>query len=132
MIGRLRLCASHNPARAQVLAEGYEPQRRAHLPIRAAPGEFGGERPEVDAVLVAEGLGADAVLLVMVQTTQADPKDVVRPLARAGIGGRARQMGKVNAQGTATRNAAAMRTDPAAVPRPNLLQALPQPHTGPF
>ena len=107
MTGKLRVCASHNPARAQVLAERHKPQRRAHLPVRAAAGELGGEVPKVDAVFVAEGLGADAVLLVMMQPAQAHPEDVVRPLALAGIGGRA-QMGKVNAQGAAARNTAAM------------------------
>jgi hypothetical protein len=30
-------------------------QRGAHLPVRAAPGELGSERPEVDAVSVAKG-----------------------------------------------------------------------------
>jgi len=74
-------------------------QRGAHLPVRAAPGELGSERPEVDAVSVAKGLGADAVLLVMVQTTQAAAEDVVRPLALAGIGGRA-QMDKARQPGT--------------------------------
>src|ERR1700693_5173368 len=112
MTGRLRLCASHNPAHAQVLAERHKPQRRAHLPGRAAPGEFGSERPEIDAVFVAEGVGADAVLLVMMHTAETDPKDVVRPLALAGIGGRA-QMGKIDARRPAFGDAAAMRFDPA-------------------
>src|SRR5580693_6547624 len=87
MTGKLRVCASHNPARAQVLAERHKPQRRAHLPVRAAPGELGSERPQIDAVFVAEGVGADAVLLVMVHTAQAHPEDVVGPLALAGIRG---------------------------------------------
>src|SRR5580700_6031919 len=94
-------------------------QGGAHLPVRAAPGELGGQGPEVDPVSVAKGLGADAVLLIMVQPAQADPEDVVRPLPRAGIGGRA-QMGKVDTRRPATGDAAAMRFDPAAVPRPNL------------
>jgi hypothetical protein len=121
MAGRLRLCASHNPTRTQILAEGYKSQRRAHLPVRAAPGELGGERPQIDPVFIAEGIGTDAVLLlVMMHTAETDPKDVVRPLGLAAVGGRA-QMGKINAQGTAARNAAAMRLDPAAVPLPDLL-----------
>ena len=60
----------------------------AHLPIRAAPRELGGQGPQVDPVLVAEGVAPDAVLLVMVKTAEADAEDIVRPLALAGVGGR--------------------------------------------
>ena len=54
------------------------------------------------------------VLLVMVEAAEADPEDVVRRLPGPGIGGRA-QMGKVNAQGPALGDAAAVRPEPAAV-----------------
>ena len=95
-------------------------ERGAHLPIRAAPGELGGHGPQVDAVLVAEGVAPDAVLLVMVKTAEADAEDIVRPLTLAGIGGRT-EMGKVDALGVAIGDAAAVRSNPAAVPRPDLL-----------
>jgi len=43
-------------------------QRGAHFPIRAPPRELGGQGPQVDRVFLTEGIGADPVLLVMVQT----------------------------------------------------------------
>ena len=43
--------------------------------------------PEVDVVLVAKGIGADPVLLIMVRAAEAYTEDVMRPLTRAGIGG---------------------------------------------
>src|SRR5207302_3455961 len=49
------------------------------------------------------------------------PKDVMRPKTCAGIRGRA-QMRKVDRASVASWDAAAMRPDPAPVPRPNLLQ----------
>src|SRR5439155_19259682 len=73
------------------------------------------------AVFVAKRLGTEPVLLVVVNAAEAHAKDVVRPLCRTGIGGRA-QMGKVNGACVTTRDAAAMRFHPAPVPRPHLLQ----------
>src|SRR5207248_4296421 len=102
-------------------------QRGAHLAIGALAGELGGQGPEVNAVFSAERLGADPVLLVMMEATQADAEDVMRRLPGPGIGGRA-QMGKVNAQQSAPGDAAAMRADPTPVPRPDLLDRFPQPH----
>src|SRR5438067_11319759 len=48
----------------------------AHLPIGALAGELGGERPEVDTVLLADGINADQMLLVM-------PSTFGQPCARA-------------------------------------------------
>src|SRR5260221_2464954 len=105
-------------------------QRGAHLPIRALAGELGGQGPEVDPVLVAKGIGADPVLLVVMRTPEADPEDVVRYLPDAGIGGRA-HMREVDARRPAIGDAAAMRPDPAAMPRPDLLQPHLHPHPRP-
>src|SRR4029077_20546891 len=93
-------------------------ERGAHLPIRAAPRELGGQGPQVDVVLVAEGVAPDAVLLVMVKSAEADAEDIVRPLALAGICG-GQQMDKFDTLVMAIGDAAAMRSDPTAVPRPN-------------
>src|SRR5437762_6032318 len=76
-------------------------QGSAHLPIRAAPRELGGERPEVDLVFPAKGTRPEPVLLMMVMTAEAHAKDVVRHLAGPGIGGRT-QMGKVDPPGRTT------------------------------
>ena len=72
-------------------------------------------------MFVTKGVGADPVLLVVVLAAKADAKDVVWPLTSAGIRGRA-QMRKVDRASVASWDAAAMRPDPAPVPRPNLLQ----------
>src|ERR1051325_8846542 len=68
-------------------------QRGAHFPIGAAARKLGSQGPEVDAVFLADRLGAEPVLLVMVQATEADTEDVVRRLPNPGLAGRA-QMGK--------------------------------------
>ena len=77
-------------------------------------------------VLVAEGVGTDPVLLVMMCSAKADAKDVVWPLTSAGIRGRA-QMRKVDRASVASWDAAAMRFDPAPVSRPHLLHGYTQP-----
>src|SRR5262249_8968648 len=91
-----------------------------HLPIRASAGELGGQVPEIDTVFLVEGVGAETVLRVMMQSAEADAEDVMRNLPGPGVGGRA-QMRKVDAGSLAFRDAAAMRPDPAPVPRPDLL-----------
>jgi len=72
-------------------------------------------------MFVAEGLGAYPVLLVMMRTAEAHAEDVVRPLSRASIRGRA-QMRKVDRTSLATWDATAVRFDPSPMPRPDLLQ----------
>src|ERR1043165_426647 len=64
-------------------------------------------------------------------TTEADAKDVMRHLPDAGIDDRA-QMGEVDPRRRATRHAAAMRFDPAPMPRPNLLHGCAPPQLWPF
>jgi hypothetical protein len=101
-------------------------QGRAHFPIGAAPGELGGEPPEIDLVLIAERTGAETMLLVVVRATEADAKNVVRPFPDACIGSRP-QMGKVDRASVAAWDTAAMRFDPTPVPRPHLLHRYPHP-----
>jgi len=72
-------------------------------------------------MLVAEGVGADPVLLVMMCSAEAHAEDVMGPKTCAGIRRRA-QMRKVDRASVASRDAAAMRPYPPPVPRPNLLQ----------
>jgi hypothetical protein len=72
-------------------------------------------------VLVAKGIGADPVLLIMVRAAEAYTEDVMRPLTRAGIGGRAK-MRKVDRASVATWDTAAMCADPAPMPGPDPLQ----------
>src|SRR6476469_2676841 len=78
-----------------------ELQGSAHFPIVGAPGELGRQGPQVDAVFPAKGSHANPVLLVVMGTTEADAKDVVRHLPDTGIGGRA-HMGKVDPRRRAT------------------------------
>ena len=85
-----------------------ELQRSTHLNVGTAPGELGGERPQIDAVFSAERGGAEAVLFVMVNPAQAHAEHVVRLLRRAGISGR-RQMGEFDLCYRAIGHAAAMR-----------------------
>jgi hypothetical protein len=123
---RLLTGFSHTPTRllrriTRVMFGADEYERGSHLSVRAAPGELGGRVPEVDAVFVSKGAHPDAMLLVMVLPAPADAETVMRSLALAGIGG-GMEMGKVDSDGAALRNAAAMRSDPAAVLRPDLLQ----------
>jgi hypothetical protein len=101
------------------------------LPIRAPAREFSGQSPEIDVVSIAERVGTEAVLLVVMRAAEAHPKNVVRPLANTGIRGRA-QMGKVNRTAVTTRHATAMRPDPAPMPRPHLLHGRAHPQLWPF
>ena len=77
-------------------------------------------------MLVAKGVGADPVLLVMMCSAEAHAEDVMGPKTCAGIRGRA-QMRKVDMAGEAARHAAAMRFDPASVSGPDLLQGCAHP-----
>jgi len=82
-------------------------------------------------VSIAERVGTEAVLLVVMRASEAHPKNVVRPLANTGIRGRA-QMVKVNRTAVTTRHATAMRPDPAPMPRPDLLHGRAPPSFGRF
>src|SRR5207248_2933797 len=93
--------------------------------------KLGGKRPEINLVLVAEDLGAETVLLVMVRPAEAHPENIMRPLTRAGIRSRA-QMGKIDRACVTTRDAAAMRFDPAPMSRPDLLQGCAHPQLWPL
>ena len=82
-------------------------------------------------VLVAERVGAETMLLVVMRATEADAEDVVWPLSDAGVGSRA-QMGKVHRASVAARDTAAMRLDPPPVPRPHPLHRYAYPQLRPL
>jgi hypothetical protein len=82
-------------------------------------------------VFAAEGIRADAVLLVVMNAAETDTEDVVRPLPGARIGRRA-QMGKVDTDRPAIGDAAAMRFDPAAMPGQTLCTGMRTPIRGRF
>src|SRR5438046_6986943 len=96
--------------------------RRAHLPVRAAPTELGGERPQVDVVFVAKAVGADPVLLVVALAAEAHGGNVMRPLAD----------GRSRPRVLTIVDATAMRFDPAPMPRPDLLQRAAYPQLWPL
>src|SRR5690242_13975925 len=81
----------HGISRADASARlvGHHPQRGTHLPIGTAPAELGRQAPEIDAILVAEGVGTHPVLLVMMRAAETDAEDVMRPNTCSGIRGRA-------------------------------------------
>ena len=82
-------------------------------------------------MLVAKGVSADPVLLVMMCSAEAHAENIMRPKTYAGIRGRA-QMRKVDRTNLATRDAATMRFDPAPVPRPDLLYGWAHPQLWPL
>ena len=96
-----------------------EVERRAHLNIGAALCELRSQDPEIDAVFAVKGSDPETVLLDMMMAAEADPEDIVWLLIHTGIGATA-QMGKVDTRGITSRDAAAVRFYPAAVPRPDL------------
>jgi hypothetical protein len=77
-------------------------------------------------MLVAKGVGADPVLLVMMCSAEAHAEDVMRANTRSGIPGRA-QMRKVDRTSVASWDAAAMCFDPSAMPWPDLLHGCAHP-----
>src|SRR5579872_5939793 len=88
-----------------------EVERRAHLNIRAAPCELRSQDPQIDAVSAVKGSDPETVLLDVMMAAEADPEDIVWLLIHTGIGARA-QMGKVDARGVTSRDAATVGLHP--------------------
>ena len=72
-----------------------------------------------DLALPVKGIDPETVLLDMKIAVKADAQDSARLLIHAGISAGS-QMGEVSARGITSRDAAAVRLHPAAMPRPDL------------
>lgn len=102
-------------------------ERGPHLAVGAEAGKFGGKRPEVDLVFLAEANRPDAVLFLMMGAAKADAKRIVRLARYSRICGAAK-MGELYRCGGAMGDTAPVRFDPVTMAWPHSLQRGPDSH----